>query len=472
MKISLIVTARDSGVEVIPFLKIGAVLPGALIFTYIFTKLINRYSRERVFYTILGGFLIYFVCFLFVLFPRHDALSLDLIADFFQDYLFVTSGFKGLIALIRHFNLTCFYVIAEMWSTVVLSILFWGFANEVTKLHEAKRFYAIFALGANCSGIFSGVFARWIEMIPYIPYLPLHDGTQWVFFQLTSIVIIGIVVLALFHKLNRSVFHLENLESGQVPKKGNKLTMFECFRYLGRSRYLGYIVVIVLGYNIVYNLSDVMWTYKVEEIYRYSVDVNAYMNRITSITGIVAVVLAFIVSGNVIRYYGWIVTALIAPIVWLLTSISFFSGLVFDCALVVEIVLLFCSNPANLILLLGSVQMCLGRACKYTVFDETKEIAFIPLPKDNQRKGKAIVDGLASRFGKSGGSLVFILILLVCGDIVTTIPYVALIIFMFITFWIYAVYKLGLMVTESIDKEISEMDAERAAMDASNGVKT
>ncbi len=53
MKISLIVTARDSGVEVIPFLKIGAVLPGALIFTYIFTKLINRYSRERVFYTIL-----------------------------------------------------------------------------------------------------------------------------------------------------------------------------------------------------------------------------------------------------------------------------------------------------------------------------------------------------------------------------------------------------------------------------------
>ena len=49
MKIALIVTAEQSGAEVIPFLKIGAALPGALLFTYIFTKLINRFNREQVF---------------------------------------------------------------------------------------------------------------------------------------------------------------------------------------------------------------------------------------------------------------------------------------------------------------------------------------------------------------------------------------------------------------------------------------
>ena len=38
MKIALIVTAEKSGAEVIPFLKIGAALPGALFFTYIFTN--------------------------------------------------------------------------------------------------------------------------------------------------------------------------------------------------------------------------------------------------------------------------------------------------------------------------------------------------------------------------------------------------------------------------------------------------
>ena len=59
MKIALIVTADNSGAEVIPFLKIGAVLPGALLFTYIFTKLINRFHREQVFYAMLSGFLIF-----------------------------------------------------------------------------------------------------------------------------------------------------------------------------------------------------------------------------------------------------------------------------------------------------------------------------------------------------------------------------------------------------------------------------
>jgi len=60
MKIALIVTAKGSGAEIISFLKIGGVLPGALLLTYIFTKLINKFSREQVFYTILTGFLLYF----------------------------------------------------------------------------------------------------------------------------------------------------------------------------------------------------------------------------------------------------------------------------------------------------------------------------------------------------------------------------------------------------------------------------
>jgi AAA family ATP:ADP antiporter len=113
---------------------------------------------------------------------------------------------------------------------------------------------------------------------------------------------------------------------------------------------------------------------------------------------------------------------------------------------------LFQIPVTSLILMFGSAQICLGRASKYTVFDETKEIAFIPLSKENQRKGKAVVDGIASRFGKSGGSIIIQCLLLNCGNLALTIPYIAGIYFLVISMWIFAVKNLGKMVKEVIDE--------------------
>ncbi len=477
MKISLVVTAKGSGAEIISFLKIGGVLPGALLLTYIFTKLINKFSREQVFYTILTGFLIYFAIFLFFLYPNHDHLRLDFLADYLQTYILRGPGFKGFIAVIRHLNLSVFYVLSEMWSTVVLSTLFWGFANEVTKVDEAKRFYAIFALGSNSSGIFSGLFANLVRKIAYNPLLPFDVANQWVFYQLSFVLILGLLIIALFYWLNRSVFHIENIQSLQIPKKANNISLKECFKYLISSKYLTYIVIIVISYNIVYNLADIMWTDQIEHVYQSSKDFNAYMSKVTSMTGVIAVIFAFILSGNVIRYYGWTITALITPVIWFITSLGFFSGLVFDGTMIMDIIANFVANPANFFLFLGSAQICFGRACKYTVFDETKEIAFIPLSKENQRKAKAVVDGLASRFGKSGGSLIYlILFLLLDRDISGTVPYVAVIVLVAIILWIYAVFGLGRIINTVIHEpdgkgEINEQQQDPLQKNGHNQIK-
>ncbi len=42
------------------------------------------------------------------------------------------------------------------WGSVVVSVLFWGFANQITTVDEAKQFYPLFGLGANVALIFSG----------------------------------------------------------------------------------------------------------------------------------------------------------------------------------------------------------------------------------------------------------------------------------------------------------------------------
>lgn len=402
--------------------------------------------------------MVYFAIFLFFLYPNNAALRLDGLADFLQSHIFVTAGFKGVIAAIRHLNLTVFYVACEMWSVVVLTMLFWGFANEVTKVDEAKRFYAIFALGANSSGIFSGEFGQRIGDVSWLPVPELYQEHAWIFLQIGTVLLLGGVIISIFYWLNKRVFNLDAKASVAAYVKPKKLSLGECFNYVRKSHYLLYMVVIVVGYNIVYNLSDTIWTNKVETMYGNGKDMNAYMNNITSITGYVAVILALLLSGNVIRTWGWTVTALITPLVWLVTGFGFYSGMVFDNTILMDILSIITSNPANLILLLGSIQISLGRACKYTVFDEAKEIAFVPLPKENQRKGKAVVDGLASRFGKSGGSFISIMLLGLVGNIADVVPYVSVIVIFVMCAWLYATIKMGRIIDKSIKEGLNLTD--------------
>ncbi len=45
---------------------------------------------------------------------------------------------------------------SELWGSVALSLLFWGFANDTTRTSEAKRFYNVFGLGGNLAMLVSG----------------------------------------------------------------------------------------------------------------------------------------------------------------------------------------------------------------------------------------------------------------------------------------------------------------------------
>ena len=56
-------------------------------------------------------------------------------------------------------------IAANMWGSVVVSLLFWGFANEVTTVSEAKKYYPLFGLFANVALVFSGQFVRYVSQL-------------------------------------------------------------------------------------------------------------------------------------------------------------------------------------------------------------------------------------------------------------------------------------------------------------------
>lgn len=76
-----------------------------------------------------------------------QVLHLHLFADGLEGWM--PSGFAGGIGMIRNWLFTAFYVSSELWGDIVLSLLFWGLANETTSLQEAALLYPLFGVGAN-----------------------------------------------------------------------------------------------------------------------------------------------------------------------------------------------------------------------------------------------------------------------------------------------------------------------------------
>ena len=59
----LVVTAPNSGAEIIPFLKTYVNLPSAIGFTLMYSALCNKMSPDKVFYVVMTAFLTFFGAF-------------------------------------------------------------------------------------------------------------------------------------------------------------------------------------------------------------------------------------------------------------------------------------------------------------------------------------------------------------------------------------------------------------------------
>jgi len=127
----------------------------------------------------------------------------------------------------------------------------------------------------------------------------------------------------------------------------------------------------------------------------------------------------------------------------LTTGIAFFFFFFFKDSSFASFASWFSTTPLALCVFFGSLQNCFARASKYTLFDATKELAFIPLSKECKLKGKAAIDGVGSRIGKSGGSVIHQSLLMVFGTVALSTPYVAFLLLFVIAAWITAVRSLG-----------------------------
>lgn len=458
MKDALIVTS--SGAEVIPFIKVWAILPMAVVLTLIFTKLSNRFSQEKVFYIMTTGFLLLYGLFAFVLYPYRDALHPVESADYLQNLL--PAGFKGLISMYRYWTFTAFYVMSELWSTIIMTVIFWGFANEITRLGEARRFYSVLSIASNFAAIAAGLTSIYISHEGvFNPAIPLGNDSweQTMMLLMIIIIVSGILTMATFRWMNKRVLNDPSYDDlhqiKRETKKKGKLSFKESVSYVSGSKYLLGIAVIVVAYNLSINLSEVIWKDQIKNLYSGATEYNNYINNLTAIQGVVSTLLS-VGLAQMINKFGWTKTALVTPVVMAVTCVGFFGFLFFQDHLAPFFLSWLGMAPLSIAVFFGSAQNCLSKASKYSVFDATKEMAYIPLSHESKLKGKAAIDGVGSRLGKSGGSLLHQGFLMIFATVSASAPYVAVFMIGVIFLWVVAIRSLGL----KFDNLVAEREQE------------
>jgi AAA family ATP:ADP antiporter len=182
---------------------------------------------------------------------------------------------------------------------------------------------------------------------------------------------------------------------------------------------------------------------KLHQSYPNPLQFSLYISRVTSITGVFSVLLALFVCRQAIQQFGWTATALITPFIWLITGLAFLFGILMEDNFLYQNFVAFLDlTPIAFTVLVGATQLSLGRASKYTLFDQTKEMAFIPLDPSEQRTGKVWIEGIVTWVGKLGAALIYQLFLVLCLE-ACLVSYVLFIFIALLLIWIICVRQLG-----------------------------
>jgi AAA family ATP:ADP antiporter len=467
-KDTLVVNAPGSGAGALAFVKLYGTTPMAVLFMIIYAKLANVLSRENLFYAAILPFLLFFMAFAFVIYPNVEYFHMStetmsrLQGEFPRLYWF--------IAVIGNWSYSIFYIFSELWGSVVISLLFWQFANEIVRVKEAKRFYGLFGLIGNVGLIISGYTIIHFSKVDINLAEGVDPFESTVKYLMGAVTLAGFFIVGIYWWMNRNVLtdkvYYDPEEGGakKVKKKKPKLGIGESFKYILSSPYLGCIALVVLAYGVSINLVETVWKGQIKIRFPNKNDYQAFMGQFSMITGIVTLVL-MIVGNNILRRLPWRAAALITPIMILVTSVLFFGLIIYSNNF----------NPFDPFMgttmvmaavVVGLIQNVLSKSTKYSLFDPTKEMAYIPLDQELKVKGKAAVDVIGGRAGKAGGGAITsgLLIAFAGSTLAQLVPVLAVIVIGVVILWIVSIISLAkkfyALTAEQEGKAAAEASAE------------
>lgn len=443
MKDSVVIT--QIGAETISFLKFWGVMPAAFLITIIYVKLVSVMRAERIFYLIMSTFLVFFGLFAFFLYPNHEFFHLSKVAS--SELIVAYPNFKWFILLLSNWSFSLFYVIAELWPNAIFALLFWQFVNRITTVDQSKRFYLLFGLFGQTGLIISGNFLKNIKHIDeYLVRtfeLTMHNDVLSIQVVVSVCLVLGAIAMVTFWFINHRVLDIATAETLKFKVKKKKITLKESFHMIVSSRYIRLIAILLVSYGIAINLVEGPWKNIARTAYPNPTDYTAFVGGYLSYTGYVTIAMV-IIGSNIIRKFGWFAAAIITPVVLLLSGLGFFLVSNFNHIAAMMMTYFVFTDPMMLAIVIGAIQNVLSKSAKYTLFDSTKEMSYVPLDDELKTRGKAAADMLGTKLGKSLSAFIQSMTFVIIPTATyTSISFYLMFIFIAISsLWIWGVWQL------------------------------
>merc|ERR1719379_795415 len=186
---------------------------------------------------------------------------------------------------------------------------------------------------------------------------------------MTGCLISGGLLMASFMYMQRCVVNDPTLceqKEATKAKSKSKMSMGESIRYLAGSPYILDLGILVIGYGMAINLIEVTWKSRLKMQYPEANEYAAFMGQYSSATGVSTIVL-MVIGQRFLAWFGWGVTAVMTPVVCLVTGIGFFSLILFP-TLWDPVAMKFGLDALYLSVLVGTMQNVGTKATKYGIF--------------------------------------------------------------------------------------------------------
>ncbi|PNW69913.1 hypothetical protein CHLRE_17g697950v5 [Chlamydomonas reinhardtii] len=475
LKDTLVITAAGGGAQVIPYLTVYAVLPSSLVFLLAYSYASQRFRRQTLFNGIVAVFMTFFAGFALWLYPNHHLLHPTSWAEGAAASL--PLGLDGLVGMVRNWTFTLFFCMSELWGDVCLGLLFWGLANDTTSLADAPTLYPLFGLGANVAQALAGFVLKFfsgpashggsftwevqslmaVVMVFSVAALALHHAIsaqhnahraerraarnaeraaqQQALSQAAAAAAArgdAPAAAAPALQLASASVDLPAAAQPQLPKdaastrpKKSKQSMGEIYRTLASSVPIRCLVVMSMAQGLCTNLMEFAWKSHIRLLYPTPAEFTSFLGDVSTWQGIVTGLL-MVLSPTMFERLGWAGVAAATPQILLYGGGAFFAvAMAYQFVMAPAAAAATASGAAaaaaasaavlQLLVYGGALLYVFSKSAKFSLFKPAEEMVYISLDEEGRTKGKAAIDVVGSQAGKSGGSVLQQVLLLLCG---------------------------------------------------------
>lgn len=271
-----------------------------------------------------------------------------------------------------------FFYYVDIYSTVMLTTLFWTYVNSLYEADEAKKVYGLIGSGGLLGGICGALISGWANEIL---------GANIIL--VAAALLAGVFpVLAYLEKLHPGGAKIFTAKKKQ--KQSAIASSTEGVRLVWKSSYLLSMVAMVALYEVVSSVIDYQFNASCTAMFPTEIAMAGYQGRVFFVGQLLSLGVMLFVTPFVFKHFGIKVGLLLLPVALATGSLAF--------ALFPVLPLITATIGAETTL-------------AYSIGQASKEILYLPLSALEKFKAKAFIDMFIYRFGKALGAVVVLVYL-------------------------------------------------------------